>query len=91
MVCLQRALSSLLRDLQFSDKESRVFREKCLKRSKKREWLKRKKEMWKRQKEEEKERIENRHVQLDNWLKEMQEGVERAQRVSVNSVWFSKL
>lgn len=88
---MQRTLSRLLRDLEFSDKESRVFREKCLKRSKKRGWLKRKKEMWKRQKEEEKERIDNRHVQLDNWLKEMQEGVERTQRVSVCSARFSDI
>lgn len=62
------------------------MQEKVRKRRKKREYLKRRAARWKKRKQENQERREMLHKQIDLWLNEMEENVERSRRVSCNKL-----
>jgi len=73
-------LKNILSELNLNKGEFDSIKERCLKRSKKRERLKRQSERRRKQKEELKAKSRDLHFQIDNWQKEMQEEVERNQR-----------
>lgn len=73
-------LLTRLRDLESSPELMMCMQEKLKKRKKKREYLKRRAERRKKMKEEAAERRKMLHKQIDLWLNEMEESVDRTRR-----------
>lgn len=69
-----------------TEEELNFLQEKLSKRTKKRARLRRQSQRLNTQKEEETVKEHNLSVQIDNWMREMQERVERVKRVSVSGL-----
>ncbi|XP_054288886.1 programmed cell death protein 7-like [Macrosteles quadrilineatus] len=76
----KKKLTRLFNELNMTEEELNCLQEKLSKRTKKRARLRRQSQRLKSQKEEEKVKEHNLSVQIDNWMREMQERVERVKR-----------